>query len=196
MLFRSCRTISYRGFSTVSVNGLRVSINEACNRQRSRSILFGDLIDHYKQTELCDRSEWYSEATKVIYAEFLKTWIRPHCAKMNIRDVRTIVVENWLRQLRRKDGSPLANTTKTKIRSLMSVLFNHAIRYEWLEQGKNPITLVRQSTARQKAPEVLDPKEISRSAFPFGFPLSIDGFARCDDRFATQRIVCPEMGRH
>jgi hypothetical protein len=24
----------------------------------------------------------------------------------------------------------------------MSVLFNHAIRYEWLEQGKNPITLV------------------------------------------------------
>ena len=42
----------------------------------------------------------------------------------------------------------------------MSVLFNHAIRYEWLEQGKNPITLVRQSTARQKTPEVLDPQEI------------------------------------
>ena len=143
-----------------AVNGLRVSINEICNRQRSRAILFGDLIDHYKQTELCDRSEWYSEATKVIYAEFLKTWIRPHWARMNIRDVRTIVVENWLRQLCRKDGSPLANTTKTKIRSLMSVLFNHAIRYECLEQGKNPITLVRQSTARQKTPEVLDPKEI------------------------------------
>jgi hypothetical protein len=35
-----------------AVNGLRVSINEACNRQRSLSILFGDLIDHYKQTEL------------------------------------------------------------------------------------------------------------------------------------------------
>jgi len=143
-----------------AVNGLRVSINEICNRQRSRAILCGDLIDHYKQTELCYRSELYSEATKVIYAEFLKTWIRPHWARMNIRDVRTIVVENWLRQLRRKDGSPLANTTKTKIRSLMSVLFNHAIRYEWLEQGKNPITLVRQSTVRQKTPEVLDPKEI------------------------------------
>lgn len=42
----------------------------------------------------------------------------------------------------------------------MSVLFNHAIRYEWLEQGKNPITLVRQSTARQKTHEVLDPHEI------------------------------------
>ena len=61
-----------------AVNGLRVSINEVCNRQRSRVILLGDLIDHYKQTGLCDRSEWYSEATKVIYAEFLKTWIRSY----------------------------------------------------------------------------------------------------------------------
>src|SRR6266567_9334134 len=97
------------------------SINEACNRQRQRSVFFGDLVDHYKQTELCDRSEWYSEATNVIYTEFLKTWIRPHWAITNIRDIRTIVVENWLRQLRRKDGNPLADTTKTKMRSLMSV---------------------------------------------------------------------------
>ena len=42
----------------------------------------------------------------------------------------------------------------------MSVLFNHAIRYEWLEQGRNPITLVRQSTLRQLIPTVLDPQEI------------------------------------
>jgi integrase len=143
-----------------AVNGLRVSINEACNRQRERSVLIGDLVDHYIQTELCDRAEWYSEATKVIYAEFLKTWIRPHWATINIRDIRTIAVENWLRQLHRKDGKPLANTTKAKIRNLMSVLFNHAIRYEWLEQGTNPITLVRQSGARQNTPDVLDPHEI------------------------------------
>ncbi len=39
-------------------------------------------------------------------------------------------------------------TDRAKIRSLMSVLFNHAIRYEWLEQGKNPITLVRQQSGR------------------------------------------------
>jgi integrase len=40
------------------------------------------------------------------------------------------------------------------------VLFNHAIRYEWLEQGRNPITLVRQSAKRKSIPEVLDPNEI------------------------------------
>jgi hypothetical protein len=55
-------------------------MNEACNRQRSQSIPFGDLVDHYKQTELFDRAEWYSEATKVIYTEFRKTWIRPQWA--------------------------------------------------------------------------------------------------------------------
>jgi hypothetical protein len=34
----------------------------------------------------------------------------------------------------------------------MSVLFNHAIRYEWLEQGRNPITLVRQTAKRMLIP--------------------------------------------
>jgi len=49
---------------------------------------------------------------------------------------------------------------KLKIRNLMSVVFNHAIRYEWLEQGKNPITFVRQSAQRKKIPEVLEPAEV------------------------------------
>ncbi len=79
---------------------------------------------------------------------------------MSIRSVRTIVVERSLRGLQPVDGIPLANTTKTKIRILLSVLFNHAIRYEWLGQGGNPITLVRQSAKRMRTPEVLEPSEI------------------------------------
>ena len=43
----------------------------------------------------------------------------------------------------------------------MSVLFNHAIRHEWLEQGRNPILLVRQSAKRQRIPEWLEPEELS-----------------------------------
>jgi site-specific recombinase XerD len=42
----------------------------------------------------------------------------------------------------------------------MSVLFNHAIRYEWLE--RNPITLVRQSAKRRSNPPVLEPDEVQR----------------------------------
>jgi integrase len=63
--------------------------------------------------------------------------------------------------LRRKDGErALANATKAKIRNVMSVIFNHAIRYELLEQGRNPIKLVRQSTKRMGTPDVLEAFEI------------------------------------
>jgi integrase len=60
----------------------------------------------------------------------------------------------------RADGGPLAPSTKAKIRNVMSVLFNHAIRQEWLEQGKNPILLVRQGAKRQTIPEYLEPEEL------------------------------------
>ena len=39
----------------------------------------------------------------------------------NIRDVRTIAVESWLMQLQRKDGEVLANSSKAKIRNVMSL---------------------------------------------------------------------------
>lgn len=143
-------------------NGLRVSINEARNRQREQSVTVGNLIDHYIETELgSDLGDGTkSHATRTVYTEYLNRWIRPAWGELNIRGVRTIAVENWLCQLVRNDGNPMAPSTKAKIRNLMSVLFNHAIRYEWLEQGKNPILLVRQSAKRQKIPEYLEAEEL------------------------------------
>ena len=35
-----------------------------------------------------------------------------------------------------RDGTALADATKAKIRNVFSVVFNHAIRYEWLEQSR------------------------------------------------------------
>jgi len=142
-----------------AVNGLRMSINAERVRLR-KAILLGDLIDHYILTELSAKTSWHSPATRIVYEQFLELWIRPHWHTTDIRDVRTVAVEEWLRELRRQNNEHLSNSTKPKIRSLMSVLFNHAIRYEWLEQGKNPITLVRQSAERLKIPEVLEPSEI------------------------------------
>jgi integrase len=75
----------------------------------------------------------------------------PYWGKTSIYAIRTIAVERWLRWLRRTDGNLLANSTKAKIRNLLSTLFNHAIRYEWFDQGRNPIT-----------PEVLETVEIQR----------------------------------
>ena len=149
-----------RELAQAAVNGLRMHINEDRNRNRKQSICIADLLDHYIQTELSDDADWHSHATRIIYRTFLERWIRPSWGNATVSAVRTVAVEQWLRQLRRADGNALANTTKAKIRNLLSVLFNHAIRYEWLDQGRNPITLVRQSAKRQRVPEVLEPHEI------------------------------------
>ncbi len=144
-------------------NGLRVSINETRNRQREQPVPVADLVDHYSGIELANDQfdGGKSHATKTIYRDFLTRWVRPTWGSLNIRDVRTIAVENWLRKLLRANGSPLAPSTQAKIRNVMSVLFNHAIRHEWLEQGRNPILLVRQSAKRQRIPEWLEPEELS-----------------------------------
>jgi integrase len=125
-------------------------------------VTVSDLVDHYTRTELTDDPSdgGKSYATRTVYKNFLARWVRPAWGSLNIRAVRTTAVEQWLRQLTRADGGPLAPSTKAKIRNVMSVLFNHAIRYEWLEQGKNPILLVRQGAKRQTIPEYLEPEEL------------------------------------
>ena len=143
-----------------AVNGLRMQINADRNRRPVRPLLIADLIDHYVHTELSPNADWHSHATRIVYRYFMKKWIQPHWGKTDLAAVRTTAVQHWLRGLQRADGTPLANPTKAKIRNLFSVLFNHAIRYEWLEQGRNPITLVRQSAMRKSTPQVLDPNEI------------------------------------
>jgi integrase len=78
--------------------------------------------------------------------------VRPHWQKHTLAETRTIQVESWLRTL------PLAKSSCAKIRNLMSVLFNHACRYEFFD--RNPIYLVRQSAKRRRRPTVLVPAEI------------------------------------
>jgi len=147
-----------RELAQAAVNGLRMRINEERNRQLNHAIKGSDLIDHYLATELSIDQIKHSHATRIIYREFLIRWIKPRWGNFNLTDVRTIAVETWLRELRRREGDDLANSTKAKIRNVMSVLFNHAIRYEWLE--RNPITLVRQSAQRRSIPPVLEPGEV------------------------------------
>ena len=139
-----CRSMK---LETVSVN------------KRLRSLILS-IITRRPNSALDPGDGGKSHATKIVYREFLARWVKPRWGSLNIRDVRTRAVEQWLRQLLRRDGGCMAPSTKAKIRNLMSVLFNHAIRHEWLEQGKNPILFVRQSTKRQTIPECLEPEEL------------------------------------
>jgi len=150
-----------RELAEAAANGFKLDFNKDVHRVHHKPILIGDLIDHYLRTRLLAPDTAYSEATKIVYRQFLDLWIKPSWGVRNIRDIRTVEVEAWLSQLRLNNGAAMANGTKAKIRNLLSVIFNHAIRYEWLEQGTNPITFVRQTAKRTKTPSVLEPYEVS-----------------------------------
>jgi integrase len=106
----------------------------------SGAMTVAQLCDHFAQRELAKANSWRGHATKKIYQAYLTRWIRPEWQEYELADVRTIQVESWLR------GLPLAKSSCAKIRNLMSVLFNHACRYELFD--RNPIYLVRQSAKR------------------------------------------------
>ena len=97
-------------------NGLRVSINETRNCQREQPVTVADLVDHYSRIELANDQfdGGKSHATNTIYRDFLTRWVRPAWGSLNIRDVRTIAVEHWLRKLPRANGSPLALRQKRR----------------------------------------------------------------------------------
>jgi integrase len=136
----------------LAVAGLILEINPDARPTNSGSMTIAQLCDHFEQRELSRENTWRSHATKKIYKAYLARWVRPHWEKYGLAEVRTIQVESWLRTL------PLAKSSCAKIRNLMSVLFNHACRYELFDQ--NPIYLVRQSAKRRTAPSTLLPAEI------------------------------------
>lgn len=131
---------------------LLAEINSDKVRMGSRSITVAQLCDHFEQRELARDNTWRSYSTKKTYQAYLTRWVLPHWRHYELAEVRTIQVESWLRRL------PLAKSSCAKIRKLMSVLFNHACRYELFD--RNPIYLVRQSAKRRRAPTVLMPAEI------------------------------------
>ena len=73
--------------------------------------------------------------------------------RIDIKDVKPIAVENWLNEM------PVAPGTRYKTKGVMSILFQHAMRYEWATT--NPIRLVRQSALPLQEEIVLEPVEIA-----------------------------------
>jgi integrase len=135
-----------------AVAGLIAEVNWANLQASSIAMTVAQLCTHFEQRELAKSNTWRSYSTKKSYAVYLRRWIVPHWGNYELRNVRTIAVECWLRRL------PLGKSSCAKIRNLMSVLFNHACRYEFFD--RNPIHLVRQGAKRKTAPNVLTADEI------------------------------------
>jgi hypothetical protein len=78
---------------------LRITINQEKPREIQNPIAVSDLIHHFKESELNTSNDWEGKAysTRVAYAYFLDHWIQPRWGESNLRDVRTIAIEQWLR---------------------------------------------------------------------------------------------------
>ena len=135
-----------------AVTGLLAEINSNDLPRGPLPMTVAEVCDHFDQRELTKDNAWRSYSTKTTYKAYLKRWIIPQWGALDLSRVRTIEVESWLRRL------PLAKSSRAKIRGLLSVLFNHACRYELFD--RNPIRLVRQGAKRRAAPSVLTPTEI------------------------------------
>ena len=136
-----------------SIAALQRDININDRRMRAKPLRLAELVEHYRQRELATDNGWKTLSTRVTYEGYLRKWIVPRWGATNLRAIRAVEVELWLRTL------PLARASRAKIRNLMSVLFNHARRHDFTDH--NPITLVRQSAKRRTVPEVLLPSEIN-----------------------------------
>jgi len=137
------------------------------------------LIDHFREKELVDKGEdgraW---STRDRYEAYLNSWIEPRWGKEELTAIRAPLVEEWLRNLQQKprkrkrpelvatgrESKPLAPASKAKIRNLMSVLFNHAIRWGFADRnpisGPNKGAGVRQSSKRVRIPDILEVSEM------------------------------------
>ena len=127
-----------------AVSGLLREISPNPLQRGSHQMTIAQVSDHFIQRELSNDNTWRSYSTKRAYKTYLKRWIIPHWGAAPLAEVRTMGVESWLRQL------PLAKSSCAKIRGLLSVLFNHACRYEFFD--RNPIRLVRQGAKRRGTP--------------------------------------------
>jgi integrase len=116
-------------------------------------VLIGTLIGRYEVEEMPKR---YS--TGSAYQSYLKCHIKPRWETTLIRNVKPMVVEDWLNALK------LAPKTKSHIKQLLHVIFGCAMRWELTD--KNPISLVRVrgGSKRLKHPRILGPEEFGRLA--------------------------------
>lgn len=143
---------------------LRININSTTPRLSAFGMTFGELAEHYIVKELdfdqdeARRPKAYStiEANR----RYLQRWIVPRWGSVPLEEMEPIPIEDWLGQLGREPHK-LANGTRVKMRSLMSTVFRHGMRYGFLPRDAeaNPLKYVRQSGRSTKEHTILTPEQ-------------------------------------
>ncbi|HWX55521.1 MAG TPA: site-specific integrase [Verrucomicrobiae bacterium] len=101
-------------------------------RQALLGETFGKLVERYKREALSER---YS--TRSSYLSRLKMYILPKWQDVLIGEVKPYDAEQWLKDI------PRSPKTKSHIRGIMHLLFEHAMKWEMLGCQRNPMELVK-----------------------------------------------------
>ena len=148
-----------------AVDALRITINSDTARGTPGRMSVQQLWDHYVMNEM----PRLAPSTADCYSTYAKKWILPRWGNYAIGDVKTIQVERWL-----LDDVALADGSRTKIRTAMSTMYSHAVRWEFISHhpissgvpvgsgGKRgPSAGVRVSSLRRKEPTVVTPEQFN-----------------------------------
>ena len=136
-----------------AAQALRIDANQQTPQAEGGPSTIAELVAHYRLKELAgERNGRKAFSTRAGYECYLDNWILPRWQDHKLNQVKPVAVEAWLDSIKRARG------TRAKIRNIMSALFHHAMRYEWLDA--NPIKLVRQSAKRERTPDVLELEEL------------------------------------
>jgi integrase len=111
-----------------------------------------ELAAHYRVHELTQEKKSFSTIDN--HRHLFKRYIEPRWGQLRLGSIRTVEVEEWLHSL------PLAPASKAKLKCVLAVLYNHAIRYQWLTF--NPVSKVRTSQKRLRDKDVLTPDEFQQ----------------------------------
>jgi hypothetical protein len=115
-------------------DALRIDINLQTPHASSGPTTVNQLIEHFLLKKMPqDDRERRSYSTKATYECYLTNWISPKWGKHRIGEIKAVAVENWLATIPRADG------TKAKTRNIMSAVFNHAVRHEWLDKNRTDV---------------------------------------------------------
>ncbi len=128
---------------------MRIDANQQTPQTEAGPSTIATLVAHYRLKELAgNRNGRKAFSRRSAYECNLENWVLPRWGDHQLDQVKPVAVEEWLDSIKRAKG------TRAKIRNLMSALFTHAMRYEWID--RNPIKLVRQSAKHERIPDVLE----------------------------------------
>src|SRR6266581_1885374 len=112
-----------RSAASKAVEMLRITIN----KDNWQPKIVSELVGHYVERELSEGST-KAYSTRHVYQTYLNHWVLPTWGGHRVDEVKPTAVEEWLASL------SLANGSKAKVRNILSALFTHAMRYEWLDR--------------------------------------------------------------